>query len=183
MSNMINAKPRFAVDDADGRVFCYLTNRYFEPTGTKALPDGTWDLAAVKAGILAGTFVDAAKTGTGTATLAQVIETENKLAADKAAKARAALAPPDKVAQANADFLAHPIGERDVSGNLIAGQQVQRDAAGNPLPGNLAITAQNEHMSPFQRAQAAIAARQKTTPGVIKAPAPAPAAQSTTRKA
>jgi hypothetical protein len=154
MSNMINAKPRFAVDDSDGRVYCYLTNRYFEPTGTKALPDGTWDLAAVKAGILAGTFVDVAKTGTGTATLAQVLATENKLAAEKAAKAQQAAqppgTPPDKVAQANADFNE---------------------------------TVDSHTMSPFQRAQAAIAARQKATPPAIKAPAAAPAARPATLKA
>jgi hypothetical protein len=140
MSNMINSKPRFAVDDVDGRVFCYLTSRYFEPVGTKALPDGTWDLALVKAGILAGSPIDGAKVSNVSATTSQVIANENKLAQAKAAKARAALAPVDKVAQANADFES---------------------------------TIDESTMTPFERAQAAIARRNKQ-------PAPAPAQPGST---
>jgi hypothetical protein len=77
--SLINAKTRFAVDDADGRVFCYVTSRYFQPVGEQTLPDGTWDMAKVKALILAG----------------ETIETALISAPGPA---------PDKVAQANADF-------------------------------------------------------------------------------
>ncbi len=52
--SMINSLPRFAVDEADGRVFSYLTGRYFPATGMIQEADGTWDAAKVKAAILAG---------------------------------------------------------------------------------------------------------------------------------
>lgn len=58
---MINSKTRFAVDDTDGRVFCYLTGRYYPPTGSQVLPDGQWDMAKVKAAVLAGDSLEGAR--------------------------------------------------------------------------------------------------------------------------
>ena len=74
-----NAQPRFAVDESDGRVFCYLTGRYFNPTGELTAPDGVWDLAKVKEAVLAGTTVEAAR----------IVQDATH---------------PDAVAKANADF-------------------------------------------------------------------------------
>jgi hypothetical protein len=76
--SLVNSKVRFAVDEEDGRVFCYLTGRYFLPTGILTAPDGVWDLAKVKAAILAGDFIDGAR-------IAPAVS-------------------PDAVAKANADF-------------------------------------------------------------------------------
>jgi hypothetical protein len=55
--SLTNAQPRFAVETESGTVFCYLTSAHYPPEGEVELPDGTWDMALVKAAILAGTSV------------------------------------------------------------------------------------------------------------------------------
>jgi hypothetical protein len=60
--SMLNSQPRFAVDEADGRVFSYLTGRYYPPVGTITEADGTWDAAKIKAAILSGQSVHGALT-------------------------------------------------------------------------------------------------------------------------
>jgi len=52
--SLTNSQPRFAVESDTGTVFCYLPSQHYPPEGTQALPDGTWDMAQVKAAILAG---------------------------------------------------------------------------------------------------------------------------------
>jgi hypothetical protein len=79
--SLINSRTRFAVDSATGRVFCYLTSRYYDATGELKAPDGTWDLAKVKELVLAGKGIEAALV-------------------------KAAPSTEDKVEKANADFKA-----------------------------------------------------------------------------
>ena len=62
MSNLINARPRFAWDASVQRIFDYLTNKQHLPTGVlKDKDGGSWDLAHVKHLLTNGLHVEGAR--------------------------------------------------------------------------------------------------------------------------
>ena len=61
MSNLMNPKPRFAFDPTANRIFDYATSRDVELTEAYVAKDGIWNLLEVKALILAGEPIEAAR--------------------------------------------------------------------------------------------------------------------------
>jgi hypothetical protein len=70
--SLTNSKIEFAVAE-DGRVFSYETGRHYEAKGLLKTPTGSWDLAVVKANIMAGLPVSIAFTPAD-ATVADKVE-------------------------------------------------------------------------------------------------------------
>jgi hypothetical protein len=61
MTNLINPKPRFGLDDTKNTIFDYLSNRDVAIVPNHQSVDGQWDLVQVRALILAGKTIESAQ--------------------------------------------------------------------------------------------------------------------------
>ena len=115
-----------ALDTLSGKIFCYLTSRYHEATGTLKSADGEWDLEHVKESLAAGQPIELARLGA--TDKVEVSRADFDAAVDAEVAKRASAAQAEAAAQASAKAAADAAAAAKAAAEAEAPLQPQGNA-------------------------------------------------------